>query len=145
MAYVTLNGVPLKIKSIKDDNQLNSNVKAYAGGTGSYTSNLGSKGRQIELTVHGDQKNITSLQSLRNNRNVMALVSESLAQYNGFYRIVSAPLNESKKGLYELVLTLQEHREFNYTKMNYTSYSGLITKKPVLKTVKTKVTTKKKK
>lgn len=144
MAYVTLNGVQLKIKNIKEDPQLSTNVKPYAGGTGSFTSDLGDKGRQLELTVHGDKKNILELQRLKKTRTIIPLISESQANYNGFYRITSAPLNESKKGLFEIVFTLQEDKPFNSTRMNYTTYTNLITKKPVLKTVKTKVTTKKK-
>jgi len=145
MAYVTLNKIPLKIKSIKEDPQLSTNNRPYAGGTGAYTSNLGHKGRQLELTVHGDNKNIGQLRGLKNNRGVLPLVSISQAAYNGFYRIVSFTLTESKKGLFEAVITLQEHKNFNSTKMNYKTYTGLITKKPKLKTKKTKVTTKKKK
>lgn len=139
MAYVTLNGIPLKIKGIKEDPQLNTNIKAYAGGGGSYTGNNGDKGREIELTVHGDNKTIKTLQRLKKNREILMLISESQAEYNGQYRIKSAPLTESKKGIFEIVFNLQEHKSFNYTKMNYTTFSGLITKKPTLTSSKTKL------
>lgn len=145
MGYLTLNGINLPCKNIKSDPQRNVNIKNYLEG-GSYTKPLGRKGRQIELTVYGDESNIGWINVLRNYDGLLTLVSQSKANYNGIYRIVNDPISEEaeKSGTWEYTVTLQEHKEFNVTKMDYTTFSSLITKKPVLKTVKTKVTKKKK-
>ena len=127
MGYVNLNGIDLRVKSIDLDPQLKSSVKPFVQGGGSNTTLTGDGGRQLSIVVSAKQDNIKAVQGLKDVNDDMVLISESNADYNGFYYLTGYKSSEKSRGIYEVTLTLQEKAEFNAVMMDFINYDILAT------------------
>lgn len=122
MSYVFIDNIPIKVKGISRDPQLNTVTKGYIGG-GSFVRTKGSKGRKLELTVHVGKDQIEKVEELEQKTSPVILTSESKANYNGQYHITEIRDNESKKGIWNFTLTLQEYIEPNVVWANFENWN----------------------
>ena len=123
MAYVTLDNIPLKVKSISKDPQLNIVNKSYVGADGSFIRNKGSKGRKLDLTVYVGKDQIEKVEELERKGTPLILTSESEATYNGQYYITEIRASEGKKGIWSYSITLLEYIEPNIIFTNFESWN----------------------
>nr|WP_319372449.1 peptidoglycan-binding domain-containing protein [uncultured Methanobacterium sp.] len=122
MSYVTLDNLPLKIKSISRDPQPNIVNKSYVGG-GSFIRNKGFKGRKLDLTVYVGKDQIELFEDLEKKTTPVILTSESKADYNGQYHITEIRPSEGKKGVWNYTITLIEYIEPNIVWANFSTWN----------------------
>ncbi len=123
MAYVVLDNIPLRVKSISRDPQLNVVNKSYVGADGSFIRRKGSKGRKIDLNVYVGKDQIEKVETLERKGSPVVLTSESKATYNGQYYITEIRANEERKGVWSFSISLQEYVEPNIIYSNFSNWN----------------------
>ena len=121
--YVTIDDVKVKVTNIVEDPQLNRPSKSIIGGNGSHTAYVGDGGRNITLTIRANAVQIQDYQKLWKKGSPVTLISQSEADYNGFYHVVKFKNTEFKKRAFHVDLTLQEDYQFNVTRQNFVNYN----------------------
>ena len=122
-SYIVLDNIPLKIKSISRDPQLNVVNKSYVGADGSFIRHKGSKGRKIDLSVYVGKDQIEKIETLERKGSPVVLTSESEANYNGQYYITEIRANEERKGVWGYSISLQEYVEPNIIYSNFSNWN----------------------
>lgn len=123
MAYVVLDNIPLRVKSISRDPQLNVVNKSYVGADGSFIRRKGSKGRKLDLNVYVGKDQIEKVETLERKGTPVVLTSESKATYNGQYYITEIRANEERKGVWSYSISLQEYIEPNIIFSNFSNWN----------------------
>lgn len=122
MSYIILDDIPLKVKSIDKDPQPNIVNKAYVDG-GSSIKHKGFKGKKLGLTFYVGKDQIQKVEDLLKKTTPIVLTSESKADYNSQYYITDPRLNEGKKGVWTLTVTLVEYVEKNVVWVNFEKWN----------------------
>lgn len=123
MSYIILDDIPLKIKSIGKDPQLNVVNKSYVGVEGSFIRYKGSKGRKLELSVYVGKDQVTKVEELERKGSPVILISESMANYNGQYYVTEVGWDENKKGIWSVSITLLEYVEPNVVLTDFENWN----------------------
>lgn len=123
MSYVVLDNIPIKIKSISKDPQINVVNKSYVGVDGSFIRRKGTKGRKLDISVYVGKNQIEELEELERKGTAVILTSESKASYNGQYYITEMRSNEGRKGVWNYTIGLLEYIEPNVIFSNFENWN----------------------